>query len=72
MPHAEESIKFWSELWNNPIDHNRNTEWIMTVEKELECVTQQGNINTTKENVSIRLRKTPNWKAPGPDGLHGF
>ena len=44
----------------------------MTVEKELECVTQQDNVNITKEDVSIHLRKIPNWKAPGPDGLHGF
>ena len=72
MPGAEESIKFWSELWDNPIDHDRNTEWIMAVEKELECVTQQGKIDITKEDVFIHLRKMPNWKAPGPDGLHGF
>ena len=57
---------------DNPADHNRNSEWIMTVEKELESVTQQGNINITKEDVSIHLQKMPNWKAPGPDGLHGF
>ena len=72
MSDAEESIKFWSELWDNPIDHGRNAEWIMTVEKELECVTQQGNTNITKENVSIHVRMMPNCKAPRPDGLHGF
>ena len=72
MSDSEESIKFWSELWDNPVGHNRNAEWIMTVEKELECVTQQGNINMTKKDVSIHLRKISNWKAPGPDGLHGF
>ena len=72
MPDAEESIKFWSELWGNLVDHDRNAEWIMTVENELECVTQQGNINIIKEDVSIHLRKVPNWKAPGPDGLNGF
>ena len=44
----------------------------MTVEKELEYVTQQGSINITKEDVSIDLRKVPTWKVPGPDGLHGF
>ena len=44
----------------------------MTVEKELECFTQQDNVNITKEDVSIHLRKIPNWKAPDPDGLHGF
>ena len=72
MSDAEESIKIWSELWDNPVDHDKNAEWIMTVEKELECVTQQGNINITKEDVFIHLRKMQNWKSPGPDGLHGF
>ena len=38
----------------------------------MECVTQQGNININKEDVSIHLRKMPNWKAPGSDKLHGF
>ena len=70
MPDAEESIKFWSELWDNPVDHDKNAEWIMTVEKELECVTQQSKINITKDDVFMHLRKIPNW--PGPDGLHGF
>ena len=44
----------------------------MTVEKELEYVTQQGSVNITKEYVSIHLRKVLTWKVPGPDGLHGF
>ena len=64
MPHAEESIKFWSELWDNPVDYSRNAEWIMTVEEELESVKQQGNIDITKKDVSIHSQKMPNWKAP--------
>ena len=72
MPHAEESIKFWSELQDKPVDHSRNAEWIMTVKEELESVTQQGNINIPKKDASIHLWKMPNWKAPDPDGLHGF
>ena len=39
----------------------------MAVEKGLEYATQQANINITKEDVSINLRKMKNWKAPGPD-----
>ena len=57
---------------DNPVDLNRNAKWIMTVDKESECVTQQGNVNITKEDVSIHLRKMPNWKAPGPDGCYRF
>ena len=59
-------------LWNYPVDHDRNTEWIMTVKKELECVKQKSNINITKEDVSIHLRRMSNWKASGPNGLHRF
>ena len=44
-----------SELWDNPVDHDRNAEWVITVEKEFECVTQQSNINFTKEDISILL-----------------
>ena len=51
---------------------SNSVEWIMTVEIELECIIQQGNINITKKDVSIHLKKLPNWEAPGADGLHGF
>ena len=60
IPDPKEAIKLCSQLWDNQADHDRNAEWIIRVEKELECVTQQGNINITKENVSIYLGKMPN------------
>ena len=44
----------------------------MTVKEELESVTQQGNINIPNKDASIHLWKMLNWKAPDPDGLHGF
>ena len=47
MPDAEESIKFGSGLRNNPVDYDRNAEWIMTVEIGLGCVTQQGGLILT-------------------------
>ena len=56
-------------MQKNPVDHNRNADW-MTLEKKLECVTQQDNI--TMEAISIHFWKMPNQKVPGPDGLHGF
>ena len=52
MPDAEESIKFWSELWGNLVGHDGNAEWITTVEKELECVIQQGNITSLRRMFS--------------------
>ena len=72
MPYAEQSIKYWSALWDNPVYHNINAYWIMTVEKELECVVQQGNINITNQDISIRLTKMPNCKTRDPDELLRF
>ena len=41
-------VEFWCQLWGNPNYNDINVNWIMKVEKKLECVTQQGNINITK------------------------
>ena len=57
MPNAEESIKFWSELWDSPVDHDRNPEWIMTVEKELECVTHKVILISLRRMFSNTLGK---------------
>ena len=47
MPDAKESIKFGSGLRNNPVDYDKNAEWIITVEKGLGFVTQQGELILT-------------------------
>ena len=36
----EEAMSGEHPLWDNPVDHGKNVEWIMKTEKELECVTQ--------------------------------
>ena len=35
MPDAEESCEFWSNIWDNPIEHNRDAEWLTDVRDEL-------------------------------------
>ena len=72
MPHGEQSIKYWSALWENPVYHDINAYWVMTVEKELACDVQQGNISITSQDVFIRLTKIPNCKVSDPDELFGF
>ena len=39
---------------------------------ELENVNIQENVEITKEDVTMQLRKMPNWKVPGLDGIQGF
>ena len=42
------------------------------VELEPENVNIQKNVEITKEDVTMQLRKMPNWRAPRLDGIQGF
>ena len=42
------------------------------VELELGNVNIQENVEMTKEDVTMQLRKMQNWRAPGLDGIQGF
>ena len=64
--------EFWSKLWDNPVFYKESAEWLKEVKLELENVNTQKNIGITKEHVTIQLRKMPNWKTPGLDGIQVF
>jgi len=36
VPDAQESRKFWSDLWNQPVQHNKDAEWLKEQRKQAE------------------------------------
>ena len=70
MPDAEKSVRFWSGIWDNDIQHNRRAEWLDEVRKEVKGMSQKNVI--TAEMMRNKVRKLTNWKAPGPDGVQGY
>ena len=72
VPDAEESQTFWSDIWDNPIKHNEDAEWLRELEKDLGDIEQQEDIIIDLSSVRAKLKKVPNWKSPGPDGVQGF
>ena len=72
VPDAEESKNFWNGIWNQPVRHNADAKWLNDVKEELKEVRQQDEVHITAAKVKKQLRKMPNWKAPGPDGVRGF
>ena len=70
-PDAEESRLFWSDIWDNPKEHNQNAEWLENVKRET-VVTPQNQMTITTEAVKKRVKQIPNWKCPGPDGVAGY
>ena len=72
VPDAEESTRFWSEIWDNPVKHKENPEWLKNVEDELTGLGVQENISIEITKLRKQIRKIPNWKSPGPDGVQGY
>ena len=71
-PDSEEAKTFWKDIWEQDTAHNRNSRWIEKVKEELDQGKKQDNMTISEEKIKAALRKIPNWKAPGPDGVQGF
>ena len=72
IPDAAESRTFWSEIWDNPISHREDAEWLKKMKVQTVSINvQQEEVRITKTQVETECRKIPNWKAPRPDGVQG-
>ena len=72
IPDAEESRELWNGIWGKSIKHNDNAEWLKQLERDLNNVEKQDNVEITAASVKKQLKKMASWKSPGPDGLHGY
>ena len=70
-PSADESKKFWSEIWDNKIQHNNAAKWLEELRNNKRSVVQN-DMEITTSMVKQQIKKIPNWRAPGPDGVQGF
>ena len=68
---AEESQRFWRDIWRKEVLHNENAEWLKQLKQET-VEARQEDIAITAEMVTARSKKIPSWKAPGPDGVQGY
>ena len=71
IPDAEESKIFWSNIWSKEVEHQKDAEWLDVLRTEKKNVKQMDLI-IDEENVKKQLKKVPNWKSPGPDGVQGY
>ena len=66
---AEESKQFWSNMWDNEKEHERNAKWLRELRAEKDNMKQR-DINITTEMIKDQVKKILNWKSPRPDGVH--
>ena len=72
VPDVEESKMFWSGIWDVPVEHNEHAEWLKKLENHTSDVPKQLDVKLEISLVKQKLKKMPNWKGPGPDGVQGY
>ncbi|CAG5021553.1 unnamed protein product [Parnassius apollo] len=70
-PDQADIIAFWRGLWSEPVNHSEGP-WMEVVASQGASVTPMDPITITPEDVAEAVRRAPNWKSPGLDGLHHY
>ena len=68
VPDADESRRFWSDIWSVNKEHNREAAWLRCLQNERKRDHSQEPVKVSVENARKQCQKIPNWKAPGKDG----
>ena len=51
IPDAEESRRFWSDIWDQAVTHRENADWLRKAENELRELTVQ-------DDIHIKIKKS--------------
>ncbi|XP_044766296.1 uncharacterized protein LOC123322415 [Coccinella septempunctata] len=70
-PSLEEMYREWYKIWGEEKLHDDGVFWIREAEKKTELFDME-DIKIREEDIQKVLKKTNNWSAPGPDGLHTY
>ena len=52
--------------------YNDQAGWLNDIEENLGTIRKQETLTVTEAMLEMQIKKIPNWKAPGPDGVHGY
>ncbi|XP_045460931.1 uncharacterized protein LOC123671232 [Harmonia axyridis] len=70
-PEPEKFYEYWETIWGREKQHDDGAHWIREAEDESSKYVMD-NITITKQDVEEVLKRTNNWAAPGPDGVHNY
>lgn len=64
--------RYWETLWSNPIQHETHSSWAEIEEQEVSNLETMPDITIDNDDVTQAIKKTLNWKAPGPDKIQNY
>nr|XP_034830874.1 uncharacterized protein LOC117987910 [Maniola hyperantus] len=70
-PDPADLVTFWRGVWSREVEHEEGP-WIAAIEEACASIEPMNPIAISAEDVAGAVRRAPNWKSPGPDGLHHY
>ncbi|CAG4933677.1 unnamed protein product [Parnassius apollo] len=70
-PNQADMVAFWRSLWSEPVNHSEGP-WTEVVASQCASITPMDPVIITPDDVAEAVRRAPNWKSPGLDGLHHY
>ncbi|CAG4994925.1 unnamed protein product [Parnassius apollo] len=70
-PNQTDTVPFWRSLWSEPVNHSEGP-WTEVVASQCAGITPMDPVIITPDDVAEAVRRAPNWKSPGLDGLHHY
>ncbi|CAG5038982.1 unnamed protein product [Parnassius apollo] len=70
-PDQANTVAFWRDLWSEPVNHSEGP-WTEVVASQCASITPMDPVIITPDDVAEAVRRAPNWKSPGLDGLHHY
>ncbi|CAG5055574.1 unnamed protein product [Parnassius apollo] len=71
VPNHANMVAFWRSLWSEPVNHNEGP-WTEVVASQCAGITPMDPVIITPDDVAEAVRRAPNWKSPGLNGLHHY
>ena len=63
---------FWTDIWGQEVEHNKDVSWIREIKKDMNGKNKQTWVQILQEKLRKVLKKISHWKASGPDGVQGL
>ncbi|CAH2084520.1 unnamed protein product [Euphydryas editha] len=70
-PNTADLVAFWRNIWSREVEHEEGP-WIAAIQEACAGIEPMNPIAISSENVADAVRRAPNWKSPGADGLHHY
>ncbi|CAG5033498.1 unnamed protein product [Parnassius apollo] len=70
-PNQADTVAFWRGLWSEPVNHSEGP-WTEVVATQCAGITPMDPVIITPDDVAEAVRRAPNWKSPGLDGVHHY